>query len=144
MALKILLVEDNAEDRQLLEQLLVQQHGHSLCWADSVRGHDGHGGALGLLRTEHVELVILDVELANGESGIDVARHVPRGIPVLIRSGHSTAHILQEAASVRHPLAGVSVILGKPDVEGLLREIRRIERISYSEFPAGGVTKVGQ
>jgi DNA-binding NtrC family response regulator len=128
MGLSILLVEDNAEDRLLLEQILVS-HGHRMSWAETVRGAEK------LLQTDSFGLVILDVELRDGESGIQIAHRVPRGVPVFIRSGHSTAHILQSAASIRHPLAGVSIILGKPDLEGLLREIRRLERMS-SEFPA--------
>jgi DNA-binding NtrC family response regulator len=137
MGLRILVVEDSAEDRALLEQLLTQ-HGHSMCWASGVKGAEK------LLLTERVELVILDYELANGETGDMVARSVPRGIPMFIRSGHSAAHIIREAARISHPFAGVSVILGKPDVDGLLREIRRLERVSYSSFPGIDTTKVGE
>jgi DNA-binding NtrC family response regulator len=128
MGLSIMLVEDNAEDRLMLEQILVA-NGHRMSWAETVRGAEK------LLQTETFGLVILDVELRDGESGIQIAHRVPRGVPVFIRSGHSTAHILQSAASVRHPLAGVSIILGKPDIDGLMREIRRLERMS-SEFPS--------
>ena len=135
MGLSIMAVEDSAEDRALLEELLVPL-GHRFLWAETVRGAER------LLVTETIDLVILDVELRDGESGIHLAHRIPRGVAVFIRSGHSPTRILHDAVSISHPLAGVSIILGKPDVDGLLREIRRLERVSRSDFPAIDVTKV--
>lgn len=124
------MVENDADLRLVLEEVL-RGAGHSICWSATAVG------ALDLLRTEKIDLVLLDLELDGSLSGIDVARHVPRRIPVFILSGWTQEHIMREAASVRHPLAGVSLLLGKPvDAEQLLREIRRLERLSRDDITA--------
>jgi CheY-like chemotaxis protein len=132
--LNILLVEDSADDRLMMEALL-KTMGHRMCWADSAKGSDPrqNGGARSLLATEEIDIVILDWHLAHGDTGLDVIRYVPRGIPVLIRSAATPAYILADAASVRHPLAGVSLILERGDVIGLMREINRVASQLHSD-----------
>lgn len=127
--MRILFVDDDRDMRLAMERFLVGE-GHSFCWSATALG------ALELLRTERIELVLLDLELEGTLSGIDVALHVPRRIPVFLISGHTKERIMRDAAAVRHPLAGVSIILGKPlDTEELRREIRRLERISRDDIP---------
>ncbi len=104
-SLLVLVVEDDPEIRATLETAL-RAACHTVCWAATALG------AAEMIRTEPVELVILDHEIAGTMSGREVARHVPRGIPILLYSERSEREIRADAA--RDPLDGVLRFMKKP------------------------------
>lgn len=123
MMLKILVVDDSSAIRLVYERLIVDTWGHRMMWASSALS------AIELIQREEIDLVLLDVELQGTLSGIDVARHVPRKIPIVVVSGHGEEYIREIERNTAHPLASVEVFMGKPiDPSTLLREIQRVER----------------
>jgi DNA-binding NtrC family response regulator len=114
----ILCVEDDPDTRLAYEHVLTEM-GHTMCWAETV------SGAAGLLRTEVINLVLLDVGL-RGEpyGGLEVAGLVPRKIPVFIVSGHGLVDL---EAHTHGELAGLFLYFEKPPNAALLsQEIARV------------------
>jgi CheY-like chemotaxis protein len=118
----VLIVEDDELVRRALERVLVRE-GYSVCWAAS------GASAIGLLDTEPIDLVLLDLRLGPGISGWDVARYKVeherlRHVPMIVMSGIPTEEIHARAAN---PLQGAMLILSKPiDIELLLRAIHSL------------------
>jgi CheY-like chemotaxis protein len=117
----ILIVEDEERVRQAVARLL-EQAGHTTCWAST------GAGALRLLRSEPVDLMLLDVVLPD-LSGWEVRRaqlsdRATARIPVIVISG-------LDPQDVRNPMASVLLVLSKP-VEGpaLLRAIGHIATLN--------------
>jgi CheY-like chemotaxis protein len=126
----ILIVEDDPSSREALEMILVDA-GHSVCWA-------GTGtSAFELLRTEPVELILLDMMLPD-MTGWEIARrkmqaplHIAR-IPVIVVSGLTSERITghQETS----PMASVFLILSKPvDANTVLKAIDHIAELRSLE-----------
>ncbi len=81
----ILIIEDDAEIRQVISEYLEQKGFHTL------QAPDGNSGLL-LFRAESPDLVLLDLRLP-GMDGLEVLSHISKeapGIPVIIVSGHGT------------------------------------------------------
>jgi CheY-like chemotaxis protein len=119
---KILIVDD---DRQvvLALQRILRTKGYDTC-------HTFTGqGALELIRTEKdIDVIILDINLGAGMSGIDVARQLPRGIPLIVVSGLGADEIRRQAYAGPNALSAALVMLDKPvDVEALFDSLRRLE-----------------
>ena len=125
--MRILLVDDDAMVRRAMERVL-RARGHEVIW--SATGE----GALRLMRTEPVDVMILDMNLGPGAmSGWDVAREqrldpAIRGVPIIVLSGMSPADVRAGAHATEDALAGSILILGKPcDVALLDRALSVLE-----------------
>jgi two-component system OmpR family response regulator len=122
--LHVLVIDDDEAIRKLLERLLTTG-GHTLCWASTV------DGALRLLASEEAALdcVILDINLDRDGGGYDVARKVPRDIPLIILSGMTPQEVRKGAMQVTNALQNAITILGKPfESRKLLGILQRIEK----------------
>jgi DNA-binding response OmpR family regulator len=125
-SMHILLVEDEEKIRYAMVRML-EQHGHTTCWSST------GAGALRLLRSEPVELMLLDVMLPD-LSGWEVRREQLAdreisGVPVIVISGLSPQ-------DVRNPMATVQLVMTKPiDVDELLRAIRAIAALNEWQKP---------
>jgi DNA-binding response OmpR family regulator len=79
----VLVVEDDHDLIMAYERVL-EIRGHKIKWAHTVYG------AAELLRTEKdIDLIILDYELGSEMNGLDLQRHIPKGIPVVVTTGYS-------------------------------------------------------
>jgi CheY-like chemotaxis protein len=116
-----LVVEDDKSFRTILVRTL-ESAGHKTC-------HAGDGaGALELLRTEDVDVVLLDLQLPK-VSGFEVAGRMRldpwlRQIPIVVMTGAAAEDI---EARIANPLEGVVTILGKPvNMQHLLAILARL------------------
>jgi CheY-like chemotaxis protein len=124
--LRVLLVEDDYDTRLYYERL-IRAWGHHLCSAWTAMG------AMELLRTEAIDLVVLDLELQGLMSGVDVKRHVPDRIPVILVTGHEATFWMLRGGNPGHPLANIAVVLIKPiDPIKLQTELARFDRAKES------------
>lgn len=105
--LTILVVEDSASMRILYEHL-IRDAGHTYCAAWTALG------AVRLLESEPIDLAIVDLELGGLMSGIDVIRHVPARIPIVVVTGHQNVYEDERDDNPEHPLYRVAVALFKP------------------------------
>jgi DNA-binding response OmpR family regulator len=118
----ILIVEDDPVQRGALERLM-REYGHEVCWASTSLA------ALELLRTERIDLILLDFELDGELDGRYVAKHVARQIPVFMISGHAVEYMREK---VSNTLEGVTLFFAKPvDTESLMIAIDRVDRTRY-------------
>lgn len=105
MPAKILIVEDNADARDLLEMLL-SRHGFTAIVAE-----DGLAG-LRLVETERPDLIITDIEMPNldGVGFIKKLREHPlwKRIPILVVSAYESGDLTEAM------LAGADATLRKP------------------------------
>ena len=114
---KIMLVEDDATMLSLLRTLL-EMEGFEV-----IAGPDEAEALLEALRTHHPDLLVMDVHLAGGVSGIDLLQSIRgdttlQGIRVVMTSGIDYSHASLEA--------GADGFLQKPYmVNDLLEVIRR-------------------
>ncbi len=121
--MRVLLVDDDPAIRSVLARL-VERDGHTTCWASSGEG------ALKLLHSERgtIDAIILDINLGGGLSGYEVARHLPRGLPLVVLSGMSPDDVRQGAKAMTNALEHALTILGKPiDAQALRRTLSRID-----------------
>jgi CheY-like chemotaxis protein len=129
----VLVVDDEVPTLKATEAVLLNA-GHTVCWAQTGLG------ALDLLRTEPIDLVLLDMMLPD-MTGWEIARIKladPRiaSIPVIVLSGLSADEIRNHAG--RNPMASVFLILTKPlDVAMLLTAIDHIGELRSIERPHG-------
>lgn len=105
--LRILLVEDDFDTRLVYERAM-REWGHHVCAAWTAYG------AIELLRTETIDLVVLDLELQGLMSGVDVKRHIPSRIPVILITGHEVTYWTLRGDNPGHPLADITAVLIKP------------------------------
>jgi two-component system, OmpR family, response regulator PrrA len=104
--MRILVVEDDDGFRTGLVTLL-ERLGHSVCWAAT-----GESGVFAALN-EKPDLVLLDIGLPD-ITGYEVARRLPRGLPLIILSGIGPEQIRSDAVSFSNAISGALLILGKP------------------------------
>ena len=123
--MRILVVDDDQLVCVALQRVL-EQHGHSVMMAFSGEG------ALRLLDSEEIDLVLLDLQLKGGGlDGWDVARRKqasPRTarIPFIVISGTDEHDAL--ARGQRNPLEGALLFVGKPvDIDVLLLAIEAVK-----------------
>jgi DNA-binding response OmpR family regulator len=114
----IFIVEDDYSTCKALETLLLDK-GHTVCWSTTVQG------AIKLLHTEPIDLVLLDVMIETEFGGLEVARRVPRGIPIFIISGSDPTIVRAEART--NALEGIQYWFDKPiDIARLCQAIEAI------------------
>ena len=103
--MRVLIVEDEALIAMHLE-MLVMEHGHRVC---AVVGSAGE--AVKHAAEHHPDVILMDIRLAGGTSGIDAARviHTEQGIRCIFVSGNLDEAI-RKAARPYNPIAFV----GKP------------------------------
>jgi CheY-like chemotaxis protein len=122
----ILIVEDEEVHRQAIERALIAA-GHKVCWSSTGKG------ALALLRSEHPDLMILDMGLPD-ISGWEVAAEKLRDptiaeIPVVVVSGYTAENIRKH--SEVNPMSAIRVIIPKPiDLRFLVKAIGHIGTLS--------------
>jgi len=120
----ILVVEDDETNRRGTIRIL-ESAGHTTCWAGTGEG------ALGLLRTEKVDLVVLDMMLGPGLNGWEVAfrcRLSPKTarIPIIVLTGLQVDDV--KSRGEEPILSGVVTVMGKPvDVPELLHVIESLD-----------------
>lgn len=76
VAMRVLLVDDSLEIRSAFGRLLRAEPG-----IEVVGGAADGRGALALIASQAPDLVVLDVELARGERGLDVLRQIRQAHP---------------------------------------------------------------
>lgn len=115
--LQILIVEDEALLAMELESL-IEEAGHSVAgWAPGVREAEA------LIDREHIDLAFIDVQLRDGGSGLEVARHLEH-FP-------SINYVFLTANPKRLPkdLAGACGVISKPySINGLLTCLEYLEQ----------------
>jgi CheY-like chemotaxis protein len=115
----ILVVEDEEPSRRATLRLL-EQHGHTTCWASTGES------ALEKLRTEPVDVIILDMMLGAGMNGWELAWRCKcdpmlARLPIIVLTGLTATEVrARSEPAERHPLDGVVVVLEKPPAEGVL------------------------
>lgn len=120
--MKILIVDDDPQMRTLLKRVL-HEAGHATCWAAS-----GPGAMRLIQGGEHIDLVILDITLEGQMTGYDVARQLPRGLPLIILSGMLEEEVRAGARAIDNALREALTILGKPlNVAELIRIVKHAE-----------------
>lgn len=107
LTLRILLVEDSADNRDVMRRWLVQQ-GHQVTTADS-----GEVG-LALARQQTYDLILLDVHLPDGDGrmlarSIRESRHANARAKIFVLSGRTGHHDHQSSLN-----AGIDLHLDKP------------------------------
>jgi two-component system, OmpR family, response regulator len=113
--MNVLVVEDDDGSRTGLV-LLLQSIGHTVYWAATGEG------ALNLVRTERVDVVILDIMLPD-ISGYEVARRLPRGLPIVILSALDADMIRHDATEFQNAISGALLIMTKPVDEVVLEDV---------------------
>lgn len=116
MSARILLVEDEP-GIQLAMKGLLRREGYELQVAGS--GTE----ALDRLGTGSFDLLLTDLSLPDGVSGLDLARHVQReslALPVVLITAYGSERIAQEASD-----AGVFDYVPKPFNNDQVREVVR-------------------
>lgn len=73
---RVLLVEDDAKDRELLTTALQMRGAEVICAATDLDAYD-------LMATEDVDGLVADIDLGPGTTGYDVARAFRRRAPTL-------------------------------------------------------------
>jgi CheY-like chemotaxis protein len=118
-----LIVDDAQSTLSILERSL-RPIGHSIFLAGTA------DSAIKFLKTDAIDLVLLDIELHGTMSGLDVARYIRRmaiPMPVIIVSGHTQEEVYRMART--DALAGISLFLSKPiDLKQLLTIVDRIAK----------------
>ena len=123
--MKILLVEDDEKVRAALERVL-RKDGHEIVWAA-----DAPGAIRQLVSEPGLELILLDMTLANGTTGWSVAEFRAndarsKAIPLVVLSGADPRQL--QARARQNWLEGVSLMLDKPpDFELLRRYIESLK-----------------
>lgn len=99
-ALKVLLVEDDADVAELVEAMLIEL-GHKV-----VRAADAHAALKMTVTEPGLELMLTDVIMPGGKNGVELAHEVTEirpGLPVILSSGY-TGESLAGAEAAPWPL----------------------------------------
>jgi two-component system phosphate regulon response regulator OmpR len=134
---EILIAEDDAANRTLMQFVLETQGGHR------VRAADGAPGALRELGTAEPDLLVLDVVMP-GMTGIELCRRLRRGgaLPILLVSGRGEAP--DRVAGLR---SGADDYLPKPfDPTELLERVNALLRRARRTYtaPNGAIIRAGE
>lgn len=127
---KILVIDDEPVVRALLEILLIEQ-GYDVVLAD------GGWKGLELLRREHPDVVVLDLNMPELD-GVNVLKHVRRidlNQPVIILTGVATPETEQQVRAL-----GVTGIVKKEFTWGLLLDA--LKHVLTTPIPAAGGTSM--
>lgn len=132
--MNVLIVEDEMAVIRAMAHLL-EHAGHTVCWAQTGIG------AVELLRTEAIHLVLLDITLAGTMTGFDVARakHADprtRDVPIIVISGMAADEI-RHLARQENPLASALIVSKPVDIGTLLRAIESIRGKHGTLTPEG-------
>jgi CheY-like chemotaxis protein/anti-sigma regulatory factor (Ser/Thr protein kinase) len=110
----VLVVDDEAPTRDAMHGLLTQ-------WGCEVATADGGDQAVALARDRRPDVVLCDLSLADGESGISVLDRLRRecgpGVACAFVTGESASERIAEARAAGHPIAF------KPTTPGKLRAL---------------------
>ncbi len=123
-ALKILLVEDNKSDAELIREMLSEEGGKDADQADYQLIHrDSHGKAMKYLAENTVDAILLDLSLPDSE-GIESVRRLiaeEKNTPVVVLTG-----LDDEAVAIEALQGGVQDYLNKDELCGdlLVRSLR--------------------
>jgi CheY-like chemotaxis protein len=123
-ALKILLVEDNKSDAELIREMLSEEGGKDADQADYQLIHrDSHGKAMKYLAENTVDAILLDLSLPDSE-GIESVRRLiaeEKNTPVIVLTG-----LDDEAVAIEALQGGVQDYLNKDELCGdlLVRSLR--------------------
>jgi signal transduction histidine kinase/CheY-like chemotaxis protein len=119
---RVLVVDDEAPARDAMHGLLTQ-------WGCDVTTADGGDQAVAHARDRHPDVVLCDLSLADGESGISVVDRLRRecgpGVACAFVTGESASERIAEARAAGHPIAF------KPTTPGKLRAL--LEHLVHSE-----------
>jgi len=123
-SIKILLVEDNPDDAELLQEMLLGVSTVQFEWVHVPRLND----AINRLREERFDTILLDLSLpdSNGQETLAKAYAQAHETPIVVLTGHN-----DEALAIKSVHQGAQDYLVKGQVDGpaLLRSIRyAIER----------------
>jgi CheY-like chemotaxis protein len=125
---KVLIVDDDQAFVLMLQRTL-SRAGYITC-----HSYSGDGG-LELLRTEtDIDVILLDIDLGRGIDGIEVARRMPRGIPLIIISGLDPEDIRARANQTVRALEGAKVTLGKGD-DFMNKLLKVLQQLSTGGLP---------
>lgn len=126
--MKILTVEDDPHFRDALV-LTLREFGHTVIWAATGRA------AVLLATSEKPDVVLLDIDLPD-ITGYEVARQLPRGLPLIILSGTDADQIRHDAVSFENAIEGAILILGKPvNASELATALAELGRVGEREEP---------
>ena len=120
----VLLVEDDAELRRVLEMALASDFDVRSC----CNGTDG----LRMLRTERVDVLLTDLDLpgVSGEALAEVAKTLPRPVPVVAMSGDF------DRLEASRPMVDAVIVKPSP-LSAVKAALRRATRWSQSSGPGG-------
>lgn len=132
--MRILVVDDEPNIRSALIKLL-EGMGHTTCWAATGEA------AMGLMHSEKLDLIILDMLLGRGMSGWDVAREKLldprlRQVPLIVISGLAADDVRAGAKVTSDALSGAMLILPKPiDAKQLEQAIEALDKSRKTPTP---------
>ena len=103
---KILVVEDEIENRKYLQLVLKKKYDLDFC--------DTKKSVFGLLDEKKYDVIIMDISLKNGYSGIDLIKDLKRkpvykNIPIICLSAHAYGENKRKAQEL-----GADIYLTKP------------------------------
>lgn len=123
-SIKILLVEDDPFDAELLREMLSEVHPVQFEWAHVERLND----AIHRLREDRFDVILLDLSLPDslGQETLARAYGQAHDIPIVVLTGHSDEAL---ALKTVHEGAQDYLVKGQADPQTLVRSIRyAIER----------------
>jgi len=124
--MNILIVEDEVEEAGVLARVC-KREGHEVDIAHTALE------AVELMRHKSYSLGLIDYELGGILNGADVGRHAPRGMALIMITGHVVDVI---RGRIENPLQPFLEIIGKPfSNERLKRELERVERMREDTKP---------
>lgn len=124
--MRILVVDDDHDIVRVIARSLTRA-GHEVHIATSAIG------AVEMFRQHDFHLALIDYELGSPITGVDVAKHAPRGTALIMITGHDPKEMRGEIAD---PLAPFLEIIGKPfTTDDVLREVDRVRRMNEDTQP---------
>ena len=129
--IRVLIVDDEALVRDAIQGLLVQ-------WGCEVITAERGDEALELARGRRPDVVLCDLRLADGESGVDVMntlrRELGSGVACAFVTGEMAPERIAEARATGHPIALKPMTPGK--LRALLEYLVRTDRTIRTAIPA--------
>ena len=124
--MRILVVEDNAEEARVIARIC-EREGHEVDVALSPLE------AVDKLRASSYALALIDYELGHTLTGVDVARHAPRGTALIMITGYD---VKEMRGAIENPLKPFLEIIGKPfDNDHLKHTLAGIEKMREDTKP---------